>query len=149
MAAYLVGHDKRDVSAMFTCRELGIRYDTAWLMSHKLRHALTETDDLTLTNLTEVDEAFYGGRKQKGNRGRGQTGGKAMIVCAVEKRPVDGRKRYRASPSRATLLVARGSPYCRTRTLTPWQLHPHECASWHTDHLDGFKGYARLGRLLP
>jgi transposase-like protein len=96
MAAYLIGHDKRGVSAMMVSRELAIRYDTAWLMCHKLRHALTDDSaDFKLDNLIEVDEAFYGGRKQKGNRGRGQTGDKAMIVCAVEKRPISGATKYK------------------------------------------------------
>jgi hypothetical protein len=29
---------KRGVSALFLARELALRYDTAWLMAHKLRH---------------------------------------------------------------------------------------------------------------
>ena len=66
MAAYLVGHDKRGVSALFVSRELAIRYETAWLICHKLRHALTESDtDFLLQDLIEVDEAFYGGRRQR------------------------------------------------------------------------------------
>ena len=94
MAAYLISHDKRGVSAMMISRELVIRYDTAWLMCHKLRHVLTDDSaDFKLDDLIEVGEAFYGGRKRKGNRGRGQTG-KAMIVCAVEKRPVIGATQY-------------------------------------------------------
>jgi hypothetical protein len=95
LAAYLTGHDKRGVSAMFISREFSIRYATAWLLCHKLRHALTETDDFKLDDLIEVDEAFYGGRRQKGNRGRAQTAGKAMVVCAVEKRPVSGKSKYK------------------------------------------------------
>jgi len=91
MAAYLTSHDKRGVSAMMVSRELGIRYETAWLMCHKLRHALTESrTDFLLDDFVEVDEAFYGGRKQKGICGRAQVAGEAMIVCAVEKRPVAG-----------------------------------------------------------
>ena len=29
-------------------RELGLRYETAWLMAHKLRHALTERPEFPL-----------------------------------------------------------------------------------------------------
>jgi hypothetical protein len=43
-----------------------------------------------LTHARVIDEAFYGGRKQKGNRGRAQTSGKVLIVCAVEKRSMAG-----------------------------------------------------------
>ena len=64
MAAYLISHDKRGVSAMMVSRELAIRYDTAWLMCHKLRHALTaDHPDFKLEDLIEIDEAFFGGRK--------------------------------------------------------------------------------------
>ena len=96
MAAYLVSHDKRSVSALMVSREFAIRYDTAWLMCHKLRHCLTDDNaDFKLDDLIEIDEAFYGGRKQKGNRGRAQTGGKVMVVCAVEKRQVTGITKYK------------------------------------------------------
>ena len=32
-AAWLIGQDKRGVSALFLARELALRYDTAWLLS--------------------------------------------------------------------------------------------------------------------
>ncbi len=38
-------------------RELGLRYETAWLMAHKLRHALTERPEFPLEGLVEVDES--------------------------------------------------------------------------------------------
>jgi hypothetical protein len=41
-AAWQIGQDKRGVSALFLARELALRYDTAWLMAHKLRHGLSE-----------------------------------------------------------------------------------------------------------
>ena len=40
-AAYLMTTDKRGVSALFIQRQLGLRrYETAWLMLHKLRRAM-------------------------------------------------------------------------------------------------------------
>jgi len=42
LAAYLMGRDKRGVSAKFLERELGVSYPTAWTMTHKLRHGLNE-----------------------------------------------------------------------------------------------------------
>jgi hypothetical protein len=38
LAAYLMGRDKRGVSAKFLQRELGVAYQTGWTMAHKLRH---------------------------------------------------------------------------------------------------------------
>src|ERR1700736_3899891 len=37
LAAYLMGRDKRGVSAKFLQRELAVAYQTAWTMAHKLR----------------------------------------------------------------------------------------------------------------
>ena len=42
LAAYLMGRDKRGVSAKFLQRELGVAYLTAWTMAHTLRHGLSE-----------------------------------------------------------------------------------------------------------
>jgi transposase-like protein len=87
LASYLMMHDKRGVSAMFLCRELGLRYDTAWLMAHKLRHALSESADFQLQDFVEVDETFYGGKGKPGNRGRGKDEDKSLIVVVVERIP--------------------------------------------------------------
>jgi hypothetical protein len=67
-AAYLIGHDKRGVSALMVSTELAIRYETAWLMCHKVRHALTERDEFRLQDFIEVDETFYGGRRVASGR---------------------------------------------------------------------------------
>lgn len=144
LAAYLIGHDKRGVSAMFISRELGLRYDTAWLMCHKLRHALTEGADFKLDDYVEIDEAFYGGRKQKGNRGRAQTGGKAMVVCAVEKRLVTGTHKgiggqgYIAGGAHIAVL-----PNATADQLGGFIRSNIKPGTWIIS--DGFKGYARLG----
>jgi transposase-like protein len=84
-AAYLMGRDKRGISALTLARELDLRYDTAWTILQKLRHALTERDEFRLEGFVEADESFYGGRRQKGNRGRALGTNKSLIVAAVEK----------------------------------------------------------------
>ena len=61
-AAWLIGQDKRGVSALFLARELALRYDTAWLMAHKLRHGLSEDPARLLRGFLEADETFIGGR---------------------------------------------------------------------------------------
>lgn len=85
LAAYMMASDKRGVSAMHVSRELGMRYDTAWLMCHKLRNALFERHGFELANFIEADETFYGGYREKGARGRSTNPKKAMLVLAVEK----------------------------------------------------------------
>src|SRR6202158_1549499 len=42
LAAYLMGRDKRGVSAKFLQRELAVAYQTAWSMAHNVRPGLSE-----------------------------------------------------------------------------------------------------------
>src|SRR5271155_3837403 len=62
LVAYLMGRDKRGVSAKFLQRELAVAYQTAWTMAHKLRHGLSEDPARPLHGLLEADETFIGGR---------------------------------------------------------------------------------------
>src|SRR6478672_4405622 len=72
LAAYLMGRDKRGVSAKFLQRELGVAYQTAWTMAHKLRHGLS--GDPT-------------------SRGRSTASpDKSLVVAAVEKVPAPKNK---------------------------------------------------------
>lgn len=84
-AAWLIGQDKRGVSALFLARELALRYETAWLMTHKLRHGLSERPEYPLDGLIEIDESYYGGRGKPESRGRGLTDpNKSLMAIAVE-----------------------------------------------------------------
>jgi transposase-like protein len=84
-AAWLMAQDKRGVSALFLARELALRYDTAWLMAHKLRHALSERPEYALDGLLEIDESYYGGRGKPASRGRGLADpNKSLMAIAVE-----------------------------------------------------------------
>jgi hypothetical protein len=56
LAAYLMGRDKRGVSAKFLHRELGVAYQTAWTMAHKLCHGLSEDPSRPLHGFLEADE---------------------------------------------------------------------------------------------
>ena len=66
VAAYLMGRDKRGVSAKFLQRELVVAYQTAWTMAHKLRHGLSEDPSRPLRGFLEADETFIGGRGDPG-----------------------------------------------------------------------------------
>jgi transposase-like protein/predicted RNA-binding Zn-ribbon protein involved in translation (DUF1610 family) len=72
MAIYLMGQDKRGCSALKLKRELGIAYDTAWTMSHKIRKAMGERDsNYLLSGIVEMDDSFFGGAHVGSKRGRG------------------------------------------------------------------------------
>jgi hypothetical protein len=101
-AAWLLGQDKRGVSALFLSRELALRYDTAWLMAHKLRHVLSERSEYRLDGLIEIDESYYGGRGKPQSRGRGLSDpNKSLMAIAVEAVPASPRRRgHQAEPLR-------------------------------------------------
>jgi hypothetical protein len=88
LAAYLMGRDKRGVSAMFLHKELGVSYQTAWTMAQKLRHALSEDPTQLIGGYVEADEAFIGGRGDPSSPGRSTANpDKNLVVVAVEKVP--------------------------------------------------------------
>lgn len=75
---------KSGVSILSLQKMLGIKnYKTAWLMGHKIRHAMAERDaQYQLEGLIEIDDGYFGGSKP-GKPGRGASG-KSKIVLAIE-----------------------------------------------------------------
>jgi transposase-like protein len=105
-AAYLVATHTPGISAVQLQRQLGIsRYETAWLILHKLRRAMIAPEREPLRGEVEVDETLVGGRHE-GRRGGRQRDGKALVGIIVEVRGKgSGRLRLQVLPdaSRATL----------------------------------------------
>ena len=61
LAIHLFTHDKRGISAMQLCRNLGTSYQTAWTMLQKLREAMGSRDEeYILRGIVEMDDAFFG-----------------------------------------------------------------------------------------
>jgi transposase-like protein len=97
LAAYLMGRDKRGVSAKFLQRELGVAYQTAWTMAHKLRHGLSDDPARPSRGFLEADETFIGGRRDPHSRGRStQNPNNSLVVAAVEKVPAPNDKKGHA-----------------------------------------------------
>src|SRR5690348_7696730 len=71
-AAYLITTDKRGVSALLLQRQLGLsRYETAWMMLHKLRRAMVNAAREPLHGEIEIDDTWVGG-EQAGLQGSRQ-----------------------------------------------------------------------------
>jgi transposase-like protein len=85
LAIYLLAQSKNDISAMELMRQLGVKYDTAWLMKQKIMAAMLETNAAEkLNGDVQVDDAYLGGvRSGKGGRG---SLNKVPFVAAVETR---------------------------------------------------------------
>ena len=87
-AAYLAVTDKRGISALLLQRQLGLgRYETAWMMLHKLRRAMVNAAREPLHGDVETDDTWIGG-PQPGLRGSRQLKGRkaGLVLVAVEKR---------------------------------------------------------------
>jgi hypothetical protein len=93
-------------------RELGLCYETVWLMADELRRALTERPEFSLEGLVEVVESYYDRRGKPESRGRSLANpNKSLLVMAVEKRPIGPGKGIKASGfvaghARLTILAA-------------------------------------------
>jgi transposase-like protein len=134
-AAYLVSTLTPGISAVQLRRQLAIgRYETAWMILHKLRRAMVAPERGPLIGEVEVDEGYIGGRDADLRGGR-QRDGKPLIGVAVEVRGRgSGRLRMQvlADPSGASLerfvadTVAAG-------------------AIVHTDGWSGYKGLRAAG----
>src|SRR6266516_3248008 len=109
-AAYLMTTDKRGVSALLLQRQLGLRrYETAWMMLHKLRRAMVNTAREPLRGEVEIDDTWIGG-PQPGIRGSRQLKGRRAVpvLVAVERRgDRSGRVRMEVLPNfTATTMAA-------------------------------------------
>jgi len=83
LAIYLLTQRKKSTSALQLSREIGVNYDTAWKLKHKLMQVMMERQrEKKLAGRIEIDDAYIGG-EQPGKRGRGSPN-KVPFVAAVE-----------------------------------------------------------------
>ncbi len=85
LAIYHLSQSKGGISSIELARRLGVRQPTAWLMKHKLMRVMREREAQKpqLEGRIEIDDAYLGGERSGGKRGRGAAG-KTPIVAAVE-----------------------------------------------------------------
>src|SRR5690242_20671465 len=97
-AIYQLTQAKNGISSVELERRLGVRQPTAWLVKHKLMRAMAarEAEKPKLAGRVEMDDAYLGGERPGGKRGRGAAG-KTPIVAAVETTPERRPRRLRLS----------------------------------------------------
>ena len=115
-AIYLMTQDKKGVSAMKLHRHLGISYNAAWRIRHKLMQVMMERDrEHPLGGSIQLDDAYLGGERSGGKRGRGAPG-KTPFVAAVETNEQGHPLRMKLTSWRAS--VSPKSPPGRSSTGT-------------------------------
>jgi transposase-like protein len=79
-AIYHLTQGKNGLSSLDLARRLGVSHYTAWKIQHKLMQVMLERDqDKPLTGeRIEVDDAYIGGERSGGKRGRGSAGKDAL-----------------------------------------------------------------------
>jgi transposase-like protein len=87
IALFLTSQDKRGVSAAKLAADIGVSYPTAWLMLHKIRKAMADREiGYKLSQIVEMDDAYFGGPDEGGKRGRGTDKTPAVIAVQVDEK---------------------------------------------------------------
>jgi len=103
-AAHLVTTQVPGMSAKQFARQLGLRYETAYMLLQKLRAGMVNPERGKLRGMVEMDEAFVSG----GREAEGAKDVKAVVLAAVEKiGKRAGRVRLRVAPSNRTQDIVR------------------------------------------
>lgn len=135
LAMHLLTQGKHSVSALELKRQLGVHYETAWNMKQKLLQVMLEREAQTvLSGRVEVDDAYMGGERHQGKRGRGAEG-KTPFVVAVQ---TDLEK-----PECVLYLKMKTLKHVSAKELEPWfrkSIVPGTLVL-----TDGWKAYAFLG----
>jgi transposase-like protein len=141
-AAYLMTTDKRGISALLLQRQLGLRrYETAWMMLHKLRRAMVNAGRERLYGEVEVDDTWIGG-PQPGIKGSRQLKDRRAVpvLVAVERREDhSGRLRMVVLPN-----------FTATTMAAIFRANIAPGSTVYTDGLGGFAGLQAAGyRHIP
>jgi transposase-like protein len=137
---WLVTNQKHGTSALDLQRAIGMSYETAWTVLHKLRRAMVRPGRESLSGVVEVDETYVGG-VTPGRRGRGALG-KAIVAIAVERLGV-GEKSKRVALGRVRLTRI---PNVQATTLTDFVLDTCDLdAIIYTDAWGGYNGLGQAG----
>ncbi|MFT5511352.1 MAG: ribosomal protein L37AE/L43A/transposase-like protein [Hyphomicrobiaceae bacterium] len=85
LAMHLMTSAKNDISGLELARQLGVKWDTAWLMKQKLMEVMRQRNTIyKLSGDVQIDDAYLGGEKP-GKTGRGAAN-KTPFVIAVATR---------------------------------------------------------------
>jgi ISXO2-like transposase domain/Transposase zinc-ribbon domain len=100
LAIHLIVSAKNGISSIELGRRLGVKQTTAWSMKQKIMQVMREREAAKpLQGRVEMDDAYLGGARSGGKRGRGAAG-KLPLVAAVETTPERRPKKLKLLPVR-------------------------------------------------
>jgi ribosomal protein L37AE/L43A len=135
LAMQLLTQSKNNVSALELMRQLGVSYRTAWLLKHKIMQSMRLREQhRELNGRVEVDDAYLGGERLGGKRGRGSEN-KVPIVAAVQTTP-DGQP---------IVACLRQQPHTQQEVAVFAAAHIATCATVISDGLGCFRGTTIVG----
>jgi len=96
-AMYHMTQSQQGISSLALGRRFGVTQTTAWKAKHKLKQVMMARDARKqLTGRVAIDDAYLGGERSGGQRGRGAPG-KTPFVAAVETTPAGKPVRLKLS----------------------------------------------------
>jgi transposase-like protein len=104
MATYLMAASKKGMSALQLSRMLGLSYESAWFMCHRIREGMKPTSPAPIggeNKVVEADETYVGGKKK--NRAFAKTEPKKHTVLTLVDRDGESRSFHVADVSAKTL----------------------------------------------
>ena len=156
-AIYLFVTTRHGVSGKELQRSLGVTYKTAWRMGQHIRMLIEKADRFDLlTGHIEIDEAYVGGVRSGGKRGRGAPG-KTIVLGMVER---GGRMQTKVIPDmrKSTLRecgpenVEPGSTVSTDELMSLWLTKRRRLPAWRRKHGQkewSYYDYRRTRRSRP
>lgn len=85
ITVYLMCESKKAISALQVKRTIGVAYQTAWYLCHRIREAMGNDplEGPTLLGVVEVDETLIGGKVR--GKGQGYKGNKVWVAGAIQR----------------------------------------------------------------
>jgi transposase-like protein len=141
LAMHFLTQGKHSISALELKRQIHVSYETAWNMKHKLLQVMLERENgRVLSGRVEVDDAYMGGERHGGKRGRGAPG-KAPFLAAIQTSQSED-----PATRRVVYLKVQAVKNFKAATIKAWaQGTLSEKATVVTD---GMPGFACLGEMV-
>lgn len=135
LAMHLLTQGKHGISTLELKRQMGVSFETAWNVKHKLLQVMLERENgRVLSERIEVDDAYMGGERHGGKRGRGAEGKTPFIAAVQTSQDKNPTKR------KVVYLKVQVVSNFKGRTIRTWAEHSlARTASVQTDGMPGFR----------